>query len=169
MDASSEARTRLKLLFVSRDSSNPLPNYQRVDMIRPLISFNGFQIAHVPHHREFVHNAVSAQQIPAQPRTLQRDLDVVLLQHRNVRQVRPNRYQSAPASGSLAVHADRWRTAAASRIPDARRIVGELYELQCRAQYCLVGWNYKVAAERDMNLQVKGRGGPFIGTEIRLG
>jgi hypothetical protein len=141
VDASSEARTRLTLLFVSRDSRNPLSNYQRVDMIRPLISFNGFQIAHVPHHREFVHNAVSAQQIPAQPRTLQRDLDVVLLQHRNVRQVRPNRYQSAPASGSLAVHADRWRTAAASRIPDAA-----IEERQARSHRCRQTWLLRLGA-----------------------
>ena len=47
--------------LVSRYPRHPLPDHQRVNVIRPFVRLHRLQVAHVPHDRILVHDPVRSQ------------------------------------------------------------------------------------------------------------
>src|ERR1051326_1040018 len=54
--------------------------YQRVDVVRPFVSVDGFQIAQHAHDMEFFADAVAAVDIAGEPRDVERFAAIVSLQ-----------------------------------------------------------------------------------------
>src|SRR5262249_4709177 len=63
------------------------PKNQRMDVVRPLVRVNGFQIAHVTEDRVLQRNPTRTHQIPGEPCRLQRYPNVVPLGHRCLSEV----------------------------------------------------------------------------------
>src|SRR5258706_4212147 len=83
--SSSETKAAMEVMSViRRKSGQVLPNDQRVDVVRPFIGIDGLQVASVPHCGILVQDAVSPQDVPGDPRDVQRLVHVVPLGDRDL-------------------------------------------------------------------------------------
>ena len=74
-------------LAVRLHAGHPFADDQGVDVIGSLVRFYRFEVAHVPHNRILIHDAVGPEQIAAEAGAIQRDGRVIPLEHGDVGRV----------------------------------------------------------------------------------
>ena len=72
-------------LFISGDSGDSLSYHERMNVVRSLVCLDGLEVAEVTHDRIFVRNSVGAEQVARNPGAIERDGDVVALEHGDMR------------------------------------------------------------------------------------
>jgi len=73
--------------LVRGDARDVLAEDERVDVVRAFVGRDGLEVTEVAHDRVFERDAVAAEDVAADARGLERDADVVALDHRDVRGV----------------------------------------------------------------------------------